>query len=62
MSEAVVVGDRVYLAGMVPERGATVAEQTADVLRQIDETLARAGSDKTKIGRASCRERVCLYV
>lgn len=49
MSEAVVHGGKVYLSGMVAEAGDSVAEQTADVLRQIDETLARAGSDKTKM-------------
>lgn len=53
MSEAVVHGGKVYLSGMVPENGVSVAEQTADVLRQIDETLARAGSDKSKLLKAN---------
>lgn len=49
MSEAVVHGGKVYLSGMVPEHGATVAEQTRDVLQQIEDTLVRAGSDKSKL-------------
>ncbi|HEZ7985222.1 TPA: RidA family protein, partial [Neisseria meningitidis] len=34
-SEAVCVGDLIFLSGMVPENGETAAEQTADVLAQI---------------------------
>lgn len=49
MSEAVVHGGKVYLSGMVPEKGTSVAEQTADVLQQIEDTLLRAGSDKSKL-------------
>ncbi|MES2984271.1 MAG: RidA family protein [Pseudomonadota bacterium] len=49
MSEAVVHGGTVYLSGFVAESGTTVAEQTADILAQIDATLARAGSDKTRL-------------
>ena len=49
MSEAVIHGGKVYLSGFVAESGVTVAEQTADILAQIDETLAKAGSDKTKL-------------
>ncbi len=54
MSNAIVHGDKVYLSGYVAESaaGGTVAEQTADILAQIDETLAEAGSDKTKIIKA----------
>lgn len=49
MSAAVIHGGKVYLAGYVAESGSTVAEQTRDILRQIDETLAEAGTDKTKL-------------
>ncbi len=49
MSEAVIHGGKVYLSGFVAESGTTVAEQTADILAQIDETLAKCGSDKTKL-------------
>ena len=47
MTDAIVHGDKVYLSGYVAEKavGGTVAEQTADILAQIDETLAQAGSD-----------------
>lgn len=54
MSEAVIFGGRAYLSGFVAETtvGKSVKEQTADILAQIDETLAQAGSDKTKIIKA----------
>lgn len=52
-SEAAVFNGVVYLAGMVPEGGATdIRGQTADVLAQVDQRLAEAGSDKTRILRA----------
>ncbi len=52
MSSAVIHGDTVYVAGKVAgdaARGKSVTEQTRDILAQIEETLAEAGSDKTKI-------------
>lgn len=51
MSQAVVHGDTVYLAGQVAQRkaGASVTDQTTDILAKIDELLAAAGSDKTKL-------------
>lgn len=48
MSEAVIHGNTVYLAGQVGE-GETVAEQTKAVLASIESLLTRAGSDKSKI-------------
>ena len=55
MSTAVIHGNKVYLAGVVPDKaaGKSVKEQTADVLAQIDETLKEAGTDKTKILKAN---------
>jgi len=55
MSEAVVHGGKVYTAGVVADAamGKSVFEQTKDVLQQIDEILAKAGSDKTKILKAN---------
>ena len=51
-SEAAIFNGVVYLAGMVPECEATdIRSQTADVLRQIDQRLTEAGSDKTRILR-----------
>jgi enamine deaminase RidA (YjgF/YER057c/UK114 family) len=51
MSQAVAHGDTVYLAGQVAQRapGASVTDQTKDILAKIDELLAGAGSDKTKL-------------
>lgn len=46
-SGAVVHGDTVYLAGQVAD-GATVREQTQNVLKKIDELLAAVGSSKSK--------------
>jgi len=48
MSEAVVHGSTVYLAGQVA-KGEGVTAQTKAVLGQIDALLAEAGTDKTKI-------------
>ena len=48
MSEAVIHGNTVYLAGQVAE-GADVATQTRAVLANIDALLARAGSSKANI-------------
>jgi enamine deaminase RidA (YjgF/YER057c/UK114 family) len=55
MSEAVIHGGKVYLAGFVADKaaGKSVKEQTADILAQIDATLAKVGSDKTKILKAN---------
>ena len=51
-SEAAIFNGVVYLAGMVPECEATdIRSQTADVLQQIEQRLAEAGSDKTRILR-----------
>jgi enamine deaminase RidA (YjgF/YER057c/UK114 family) len=51
-SEAAIFNGVVYLAGMVPECEATdISSQTADVLRQVEQRLAEAGSDKTRILR-----------
>lgn len=51
MSNAVIHNNTVYLAGQVGE-GETVTEQTKDVLREVDEALASAGTDKSKILQA----------
>ncbi len=52
-SEAAVFNRVVYLAGMVPERGdADIRGQTEDVLAQVAQRLAEAGSEKSRILRA----------
>ena len=48
MSQAVIHGNTVYLAGQVGE-GNTVAEQTASCLAEVDRLLAAAGTDKSNI-------------
>jgi enamine deaminase RidA (YjgF/YER057c/UK114 family) len=55
MSEAVIHGGKAYLSGFVADKtaGKSVKEQTADILSQIDATLAKAGTDKTKILKAN---------
>ena len=51
MSQAVIHGDTVYLAGQVAlgKPGGSVAEQTTDILARIDALLQEAGSDRTKL-------------
>ena len=51
MSKAVIHGDTVYLAGIVADspKGKSVAEQTGSILSQIDDLLAMAGTNKTKL-------------
>jgi len=49
MSQAVIHGSTVYLAGQVGEPGDDVTAQTRTALAEIDALLAEAGSDKSKI-------------
>lgn len=51
MSQVVINGDTVYLAGQVAfdAPGASVADQTKDVLKRIDNLLSQAGTDKSKL-------------
>lgn len=51
MSQAVVHGDVIYLAGQVALEapGASVADQTRNVLERIDSLLSRCGSDKSRL-------------
>ena len=49
MSEAVIHGDTLYLAGQVGTAGEDIASQTRTALAEIDELLAKGGSDKSKI-------------
>ena len=50
MSQAVVHGNTVYLSGQVATKhaGGSVTDQTTEILQQIDDLLAAAGTDKTK--------------
>ncbi len=49
MSQAVIHGDTVYLAGQVGAPGASVTVQTEAVIQSIETLLSEAGSDKSKI-------------
>lgn len=51
MSQAVIHGNTVYLAGQVGD-GETVAEQTKDILAEVDRLLAEAGTNKSKLLQA----------
>lgn len=55
MSQAVIHGDTVYLAGVVADnrKGTSVAEQTRQILARIDTLLAKANSDKSRMIRAT---------
>jgi enamine deaminase RidA (YjgF/YER057c/UK114 family) len=55
MSQIVVHGDTVYLAGIVAHanKGKSVTEQTREILSTIDKYLAQVGSDKTKVLKAN---------
>jgi enamine deaminase RidA (YjgF/YER057c/UK114 family) len=54
MSQAVVHGDLVFLAGQVALKkpGAGAAAQTEAILAQIDALLAEAGTDKSRLLQA----------
>jgi enamine deaminase RidA (YjgF/YER057c/UK114 family) len=51
MSQVVVHGNTVYLAGVVASKaaGESVAKQTQEILSIIDGHLAKAGTDKSKL-------------
>jgi enamine deaminase RidA (YjgF/YER057c/UK114 family) len=50
MSQIVIHGDTVYLAGQVAsDANADISVQTQQVLQKVDALLAEAGSDKSRI-------------
>ena len=50
MSRAVVHGDTVYLSGIVASKSdASVADQTRQILTEIERLLSAAGSSKSKV-------------
>jgi len=49
MSQAVIHGDTVYLAGQVGAPGESVTAQTEAILARIEKLLGQAGSDKSRI-------------
>ncbi|MET0359984.1 MAG: RidA family protein [Mesorhizobium sp.] len=52
MSQAVIHGNTVYLAGQVGAPGKSVTEQTKAVLASVERLLKEAGSEKSKILQA----------
>ncbi|WP_035898960.1 RidA family protein [Labrenzia sp. DG1229] len=53
MSQAVVHGNLVWLAGQVGNPGESVADQTRVVLEKIEKLLGDAGSNKSRILQAT---------
>lgn len=53
MSQAVIHGGLVWLAGQVGNPGESVADQTRVILEKIDGLLAEAGSDKSRLLQAT---------
>lgn len=53
MSQAVIHGGTVYLAGQVGNPGDSVTDQTRTILERIEALLARSGSDKSRILQAT---------
>ncbi|MEM9786468.1 MAG: RidA family protein [Pseudomonadota bacterium] len=49
MSQLVIHNSIAYLAGQVGIPGASITDQTNDILGKIDALLAEAGTDKTKL-------------
>lgn len=49
MSQAVIHGGLVWLAGQVGNAGDSVADQTRTILERVDALLAQSGSDKSRI-------------
>ena len=49
LTQAVVHGSTVYLAGQVSSGSPTVKGQTEEILKKIDELLAAAGSHRSKL-------------
>ena len=49
MSQAVIHGDTIYLAGQVGEAGEPADRQMEQALARVDELLARCGSDRSHL-------------
>jgi enamine deaminase RidA (YjgF/YER057c/UK114 family) len=52
MSQSVSYNGTVWLAGQVGTPGASVTQQTQDILAKIDKLLAASGSDKSRLLQA----------
>lgn len=54
-SDLVILGDRAYFSGYVPETtlDGSIADQTRDVLGQIEQSLSEIGSDRSRLLHAT---------
>ncbi len=52
MSQVVIHGETIYLAGQVGTPGASITEQTQSICDKIDALLAKAGSSKSNMLQA----------
>lgn len=54
-SDLVILGSTAYFSGYVPETtlDGSIAEQTRDILGQIEQSLAEIGSDKSRLLQAT---------
>lgn len=55
MSQAVIHGDTIYLAGQVGEEGDSAADQTRQALAKVGELLERCGSSRKHLLQATIR-------
>lgn len=53
MSQAVIYNDMIWLAGQVGTPGASITEQTKDMLAKVDALLEGNGSSKSRILQAT---------
>lgn len=53
MSQAVIYNGTIWLAGQVGTAGASVAEQTRDMLAKVDTLLSENGSSKSRVLQAT---------
>jgi enamine deaminase RidA (YjgF/YER057c/UK114 family) len=53
MSQAVIHGDLIWLAGQVGAPGESVARQTEAALARVDALLEKAGSDRSRLLQAT---------
>ncbi len=50
LSKVLKAGNTVYLSGLTArDKGGDIAAQTSDIIRQIEEYLALAGTDRTRL-------------
>ncbi|KOO10190.1 hypothetical protein AKJ18_35540, partial [Vibrio xuii] len=49
MSKVVIHNDTVYLCGQVGVKGTSVAEQTEEALKRVEDLLIEAGSDRKHV-------------